>query len=61
MLRPKEVCERLGISYTTLRDYVRRGYIKPVLTPDGKWRFREEDVERLIGAVRSRKVALYAN
>jgi putative resolvase len=25
VLRPKEVCERLGISYTTLRDYVRRG------------------------------------
>ncbi len=43
-LRPKEVCERLGISYTTLRDYVKRGYIKPVLTPGGKWRFREEDV-----------------
>jgi putative resolvase len=32
MLRPKEVCQRLGISYTTLRDYVKRGYIKPVLT-----------------------------
>ena len=60
MLRPKEVCEKLGISYTTLRDYVRRGYIKPVLTPGGKWRFKEEDVERLIGVVRSRKVVLYA-
>jgi putative resolvase len=47
VLRPKEVCERLGISYTTLRDYVRRGYIKPVLTPGGKWRFREEDVEKV--------------
>jgi putative resolvase len=60
VLRPKEVCERLGISYTTLRDYVRRGYIKPVLTPGGKWRFREEDVERLIGIVKQRRVALYA-
>jgi putative resolvase len=60
VLRPKEVCERLGISYTTLRDYVRRGYIKPVLTPGGKWRFREEDVERLIGEVKQRKVILYA-
>ncbi|MEM1779402.1 MAG: helix-turn-helix domain-containing protein, partial [Ignisphaera sp.] len=29
MLRPKEVCEKLGISYTTLREYVRRGWIKP--------------------------------
>lgn len=60
-LRPKEVCERLGISYTTLRDYVKRGYIKPVLTPGGKWRFREEDVERLIGVVvKQRRVILYA-
>ncbi len=60
-LRPKEVCERLGISYTTLRDYVKRGYIKPVLTPGGKWRFREEDVERLIGGVvKQRRVILYA-
>jgi putative resolvase len=50
----------LGISYTTLRDYVRRGYIKPVLTPGGRWRFREEDVERLIGVVRQRRVILYA-
>jgi len=23
VLRPKEVCERLGINYTILRDYVR--------------------------------------
>jgi len=30
------------------------------LTPGGKWRFREEDVERLIGVVRPRKVVLYA-
>ena len=60
MLRPKEVCEMLGISYTTLRDYVRRGYIKPVLTPGGRWRFREEDVERLIGVVRQKRVILYA-
>jgi putative resolvase len=60
VLRSKEVCERLGISYTTLRDYVRRGYIKPVLTPGGKWRFREEDVERLIGIVKQKRVMLYA-
>jgi len=50
----------LGISYTTLRDYVRRGYIKPVLTPGGRWRFKEEDVERLIGVIRQRRVILYA-
>ncbi len=60
MLRPKEVCERLGISYTTLREYVRRGWIKPVVLASGKWRFKEEDVEKLIGFVRPRKTVLYA-
>jgi putative resolvase len=60
MLRPKEVCERLGISYATLREYVKRGWIKPVVLESGRWRFREEDVERLAGIVMPRKVILYA-
>ncbi|MGC9164506.1 MAG: IS607 family transposase [Thermoprotei archaeon] len=59
-MRPKEICQRLGISYTTLREYVKRGYIKPVLTPGGKWRFREEDFDRLTGFISARKVVLYA-
>ena len=60
MLRPKEVCQRLGISYATLREYVKKGYIKPIILQSGKWRFKEEDVERLMGIVRKRKVILYA-
>jgi len=60
VLRPREVCERLGISYTTLRDYVRRGWIKPVVLESGKWRFREEDVEKIMGIVKPRTVILYA-
>ena len=60
MLRPKEVCQRLGISYATLREYVKKGYIKPVILQSGKWRFREEDVEKLMGIVRKRKIILYA-
>jgi Predicted site-specific integrase-resolvase len=59
MLKPKEVCQELGTSYRTLQSYVKKGYIKPVVQ-SGKWRFREEDVERLMGIVRKRKVALYA-
>jgi len=60
MLKPKEVCQRLGISYRTLQSYVKKGYIKPVILQSGKWRFREEDVERLMGVIRKRKVVLYA-
>jgi excisionase family DNA binding protein len=59
MLRPKEVCRHLGISYATLREYVKEGYIKPVVLQSWRWRFREEDVEKLMGIVR-RKVILYA-
>jgi len=60
MLKPKEVCQKLGISYRTLQSYVKKGYIKPVILQSGKWRFREEDVEKLMGIVRKRKVILYA-
>ncbi|BCS93634.1 IS607 family transposase [Metallosphaera javensis (ex Sakai et al. 2022)] len=60
MLRPKEVCQRLGISYRTLQEYVKKGYIKPERLPSGKMRFREEDVERLAGIIRKKKVVLYA-
>ena len=58
MLKLKEVCQELGISYRTLQSYVKEGYIKPVVQ-SGKWRFRE-DVEGLMGIVKKRKVALYA-
>ena len=58
MLKLKEVCQELGISYRTLQSYVKEGYIKPVVQ-SGKWRFRE-DLEKLMGIVKKRKVVLYA-
>jgi len=60
MLKPKEACQKLGISYCTLQSYVKKGYIQPVILQSGKWGFREEDVEKLMGIVRKRKVILYA-
>ncbi|BCS91565.1 MAG: first ORF in transposon ISC1904 [Metallosphaera javensis (ex Sakai et al. 2022)] len=60
MLRPKEVCQRLGISYRTLQEYVKKGIITPVRLPSGKMRFREEDVEKLEGIIRKKKIVLYA-
>ena len=58
LLKPKEVCQKLGMSYRTLQSYVKKGYIKPVVQT-GKWRFRE-DLEKLMGIVKKRKVVLYA-
>jgi len=60
MLKPKEVRQKLGISYRTLQSYVKKGYVKPVVLESGKWRFREEDVEKLMGIVKKRKAVLYA-
>ena len=58
ILKPKEVCQKLGISYRTLQSYVKKGYIKPVALETGKWRFREEDVERLVTLQINRDVRL---
>jgi len=49
LLRPKEVCELLGIHPNTLRKWVKEGKIKPVYTPKGTPRYRLEDVMKLIG------------
>ena len=47
MLRPKEVCQRLGISYSTLSRWVREGRIRAVRTAGGKFRIPESEVRRI--------------
>ena len=47
MLRPKEVCRRLGISYSTLSRWVREGRIRAIRTAGGKYRIPESDVRRI--------------
>jgi len=46
-LRPKEVCQRLGISYPTLSRWVREGRIKAVRTAGGVFRVPESEVRRI--------------
>jgi len=46
LLRPNEVCQRLGISYSTLSRWVREGRIKAVRTAGGKFRVPESEVRR---------------
>jgi len=46
-LRPKEVCQRLGISYATLSRWVREGKIKAIRTAGGKFRVPESEVRRI--------------
>jgi len=46
-LRPKEVCQRLGISYSTLSRWVREGRIRAIRTAGGKFRVPESEVRRI--------------
>jgi excisionase family DNA binding protein len=47
LLRPKEVCQRLGISYPTLARWVKEGKIRAVRTAGGKYRIPESEVRRI--------------
>jgi excisionase family DNA binding protein len=47
LLRPKEVCERLGISYSTLSRWVREGRIRAIRTAGGVFRIPESEVRRI--------------
>jgi DNA binding domain, excisionase family len=47
LLRPKEVCQRLGISYSTLSRWVREGKIRAIKTAGGKYRIPESEVRRI--------------
>ncbi len=57
LLRPKEACQRLGISYPTLARWVREGKIRAVRTAGGKYRIPESEVRRIAeGAPISKEV-----
>lgn len=47
LLRPKEVCQRLGISYPTLSRWVREGKIKAIRIVGGVHRIPESEVRRI--------------
>jgi len=61
LLRPKEVCEKLGVSYTTLRRWIESGYIRAIRTVGGKYRIPESEVRRLLeGRVKEVRAVVYA-
>jgi len=46
LLRPKEVCRRLGINYSTLSRWVREGGIKAIRTAGDKYRIPESEIDK---------------
>ncbi|MEM2025806.1 MAG: IS607 family transposase, partial [Desulfurococcaceae archaeon] len=55
LLRPKEVCRKLGISYSTLHRWIEAGYLKAIKTVGGKYRVPESEVRRILES-RAREV-----
>jgi excisionase family DNA binding protein len=56
LLRPKEACQRLGISYPTLCRWIREGKIRAIMTAGGKHRIPESEVRRIAEGVTIREV-----
>jgi len=48
LLKPKEVCRILGVSYPTLRRWIKEGRIRAIQTLGGKYRIPESEVRRLL-------------
>jgi len=48
LLRPKEACELLGVSYSTLLRWIKKGRVRAVRTPSGRYRIPEGEVRRLL-------------
>ncbi|RLI25721.1 IS607 family transposase [Candidatus Bathyarchaeota archaeon] len=60
LLRPKVVCEMLGIHPNTLRRWIKEGRVRAVRTPKGRFRIPEDEVLRLMGELQVRRVIGYA-
>jgi len=48
LLRPKEVCQLLGISYSTLLRWIREGKIRAVTTEGGKYRIPYSEIKKYL-------------
>ena len=49
LLKPRKFCEIVGISYSTLKQWVREGRVKVLRTSTGRWRIPYSEVERILG------------
>ncbi|WP_042667870.1 IS607 family transposase, partial [Desulfurococcus amylolyticus] len=49
LLKPREFCEIVGISYRTFKRWVSQGRVSVVRTPSGRMRVPYSEVERILG------------
>ncbi len=60
LLRPKEACQLLGISYSTLLRWIREGKIRAVTTEGGKYRIPYSEVRRYLERREEIRAVIYA-
>jgi len=51
LLKPREFCEIVGISYQTFKKWVREGKVRVVRLPSGRLRVPYSELERIFGKV----------
>ncbi|WP_054844643.1 IS607 family transposase [Vulcanisaeta souniana] len=60
LLRPKEACQLLGISYSTLLRWVREGKIRVVTTEGGKYRIPYSEIKKYLERREEIRAVIYA-
>ena len=61
-MRISEFAKRIGVHPITVRRMIKRGVLKPLVTPSGQYRFTEEHVKQVLGIKENKngKVVIYA-
>ena len=60
LLRPKEACQLLSISYSTLLRWIREGKIKVVTTEGGKYRIPYSEIKKYLEKREETRAVIYA-
>jgi len=60
LLRPKEACQLLGISYSTLLRWIREGKIRAVMTEGGKYRIPYSEIKKYFERREETRAIIYA-
>ena len=60
LLRPKDACQLLGISYSTLLRWIREGKIRVVTTEGGKYRIPYSEVKKYLERREETRAVIYA-
>jgi excisionase family DNA binding protein len=60
LLRPKEACQLLSISYSTLLRWIREGKIRVVTTEGGKYRIPYGEIKKYLQGREETRAVIYA-